>query len=124
MADKMDTDSNISRGELLHMGQRINLNQLKKRLRYSKVEITLPEIKEIMEEFGHVEQGRELIITHSLDCYKQIGTTLFSLNGSPPKCRALLLHDGYETSGFLILIDGTNILKLNGKIEIKELGEK
>ena len=41
------------------------------------------------------EMKREMIITKIQDCHHDIGTILFSINGSPPKGRAILFKESY-----------------------------
>lgn len=59
--------------------------------------ITIDQIKEKLYKnyktyFGEI-CDREVVITKAFDNYKEIGSILFSLNGSPPKGYALYIID-------------------------------
>ena len=47
--------------------------------------------------------GRKLIVNKLKDCYDNVGTLVFSVNGSPPKGRAILKvnHSGCGSPGII-----------------------
>ena len=78
---------------------------------YDRNDISLKDLKEILikyyyPNFSPADMKRELFITEIKDCYGTNSTTIFSINGSPPKGIGILLRASYEKEwiGQLILI--------------------
>jgi hypothetical protein len=75
--------------------------------------ITLMQLKEAMIRYYYPnmeditdDMTREFIITPIKNCYGHVGTTIFSVNGSPPKGECVLIHNtsSEEWNGTLIFI--------------------
>ena len=89
--------------------------------KYKDNKITLTQLKEILIRYYYQnapidiksEMERELIVTEIKDCYGTNSTTIFSINGSPPKGIGVLLRCSYtkDLKGNLILLENSKTSK-------------